>query len=254
MNNLFNTKRFARLFTKHTVEHFKTYTMSMLVLMGVLVVGIGYVSYLQDAPMEPGMQMATYGIMLLLAGTIFTSTIFADMGDKKSIMPYLTLPASHLEKYLVAWIYSFIVFQLVFTAGFYLVIIFFLSIKPAGVYPSVLFSIFDREIAWVFIFFAFLHSICLCGAVFFRKLHFIKTAFLFFLVVAVVVILNTGFVEALLGRHVIRAIPFMQWVYSDNNTIIMVSHDNGETIIGTLAILSVILWVAAYYKLKEKEA
>ncbi|MGZ3778849.1 MAG: hypothetical protein ACXVAZ_14400, partial [Mucilaginibacter sp.] len=117
MNDIFDPTRFSRLFIKHTVEHYKNYLMSLGVLIGVLSLGIGFFTYINnDEPMSMPIQTGAFAIVLLLAGTMFTSTIFADMGDKKKSISALSLPASHFEKYLVAWIYSFVLFQVVFLA------------------------------------------------------------------------------------------------------------------------------------------
>src|ERR1022692_150129 len=104
MNNTFNIRRFRRLFVKHTVEHYKSYLMSLTVLMGVMILGGSFLIYMIEAPIDKGFQSAIFAMILLLAGTIFTSTIFADLGDTKKAVASLTLPASHFEKYLVAWL------------------------------------------------------------------------------------------------------------------------------------------------------
>src|ERR1700735_3627414 len=107
MNNIFNVNRFCRVFIKHTVEHFKSYLMSLTVLIGVMLLGGSFITYMIfDSFMPIAMQSVLFVSILLLAGTIFTSTIFADMGDNKKAIASLTLPASHFEKYLVAWLYS----------------------------------------------------------------------------------------------------------------------------------------------------
>lgn len=253
MNDIFNTRRFIMLFKKHTIEHYKSYAMSLLVLMGVLLLGIGYVSYMQDAPMEVPMQMAVFGIMLLMAGTIFTSTVFADLGDKKSAIASLTLPVSHLEKYLVAWLYSFIIFQLVYTGGFYLVIMLFLNMKQVPGHAAILFDVFDPNLTMAFVLFAMLHSISFFGAIFFNKLHFIKTGFVFFLTAVFVVIANKGFMEVLVDRSIIRAVPFVQLVYMDNKVVSFVDHPLVPGLTYAFIGFAVILWTAAYYRLKEKQ-
>src|SRR5471030_1935310 len=104
MNNIFNAKRFARLFIKHSTEHYKNYLMSFGVLVGVLLLGIGFFTYINnDEPMNMALQTSVFAIVLMLAGTMFTRNIFSDIGDKKKAVPALTLPASHFEKYLLGW-------------------------------------------------------------------------------------------------------------------------------------------------------
>jgi hypothetical protein len=253
MRDIFNINRFIMLFKKHTIEHYKSYAMSLLVLMGVLLLGIGYISYMQDGPIEVPIQIAGFGITLLLSGTIFTSTIFADMGEKSGAIASLTLPASQLEKFLVAWIYTYIIFQLVFTGAFYLIMMLFLNVRHAGSPHNLLFNLFDPNLKVAFVVFTVLHSIAFYGAIFFKKLNFIKTGFVFFLTLVIIVIANKVFVELLVGRDIIRAIPFAQLVYMDNKTLSFVGHPFVPGTAYALIGLAVILWVAAYYRLKEKQ-
>src|SRR6185437_9488020 len=120
MNYNFNMNRFGRLFVKHTAEHYKGYLMSLAVLIGVLVLGGCFLVYMVEARLDKGLQSAFYMMMLFLAGTIFTSTVLNDLGDRKKATAWLTLPASHFEKYLVAWVYSLLILLVIYTAAFYL--------------------------------------------------------------------------------------------------------------------------------------
>src|ERR1700748_3583700 len=98
MNNIFNLNRFGRLFIKHTAEHYKNYLMSLIVLIGILVLSGSFLVYMIKIPIDKGFQTAMFMATLVLAGSFFTSTVFADLGDKKKAIGVLTLPASHFEK------------------------------------------------------------------------------------------------------------------------------------------------------------
>ena len=91
--------------------------------------------------MQPS-STAVFEAFLLLAGTMFTSTIFAGYGDKKKAVAALTLPASHFEKYLVAWLYSFLIFAIVYSAGFFLIASLAINIKQFPGHPPELINIF----------------------------------------------------------------------------------------------------------------
>src|ERR1700728_3681303 len=84
MRESFSFARFARLFIKHTAEHYRTYLMAMSVLVGFLVLcGVFLFFVIPFAP-DPGFQTASYAIVMLVAGGLFTSTVFADYGDNRT--------------------------------------------------------------------------------------------------------------------------------------------------------------------------
>ncbi|MBS1532990.1 MAG: hypothetical protein JSU01_22005, partial [Bacteroidetes bacterium] len=104
MNNFFNFRRFSRLFVKHTAEHYRTYLMSAAVLAGVLLLGGSFLFFIVPDLPDAGLQTAIFVVVLLVAGTLFTSTVFSDFGDKHKAIPALALPATAFEKFLVGWI------------------------------------------------------------------------------------------------------------------------------------------------------
>jgi hypothetical protein len=181
MNELFSLRRFARLFVKHTAEHYRVYLMSVGVLAGVLILG-GFFLFIV-APDTPGVnfQTGSYVILMFVAGGIFASTVFTDYGEKNRAIPALTLPATAFEKFLVGWLYSYPIFLVVYTAVFSLGVLALASMRhwSAG-QQFVFFSIRQQEMRIFWVLFTEIHSIALFGAIFFRKLQFIKTGFSFF--------------------------------------------------------------------------
>jgi hypothetical protein len=256
MNNIFNIDRFARLFKKHTIEHYKSYLMSLLVLVAVMLFGGVFIVYMLDAPMDLGMQTAMFTIIILLAGTIFTSTVFADLGEKKKAMAWLMLPASHFEKYLVVWLYSFVIFIVLYTASFYGVLFFLTSIKHFPGRHTELFDLFYRGGGLqVFLLYGLLHSIAFYGAVFFEKLHFIKTAFVFFIALALLIIINHLIQRAMLAKEVMMNVPFGGARFMENKKEegINITFVHQAHMLILISVLACIFWAAAYYRLKEKQ-
>ncbi len=256
MNNTFNLNRFGRLFIKHTIEHYKNYLMSLSVLLGVMILGGSFIVYMIDIPMEVQMQLALFAIMLVLAGTIFTSTVFADIGDNKKAITSLTLPAAHFEKYLVAWLYSYLFFLAIYTICFYLVMLFLTAIKHFPGQHTEIFNIFHKDGGYqIYLFYAFLHSIAFCGAIFFQKLHFIKTAFIFFIGIAILIIGNNMIQQEMLGRNVMMNAPFGGVRFIENNRAAYIGITNGQQayILMLLGAIALVFWIAAYFRLKEKQ-
>jgi hypothetical protein len=255
MNNIFNLNRFSGLFVKHTVEHYKSYLMSLTVLIGVMLLGGSFLVYMMQEPIDKNFQTVLFVMLLLMAGTVFTSTIFADFGDKKKAIAALTLPASHFEKYLVAWLYSFVLFLILYTVGFYLVVLFAVNIRHFPGQQAEMLNVFDRRVVEMYLLYAFLHSIAFGGAIFFEKLHFVKTAFLFFIFIAVLIILNKVILSMLLGIAVEATVPFGNLRFAENNMVVDINitrqHETYTLLI--TVVLTLIFWVAAYFCLKEKQ-
>ena len=256
MNNIFNFNRFGRLFIKHTVEHYKSYLMSLGVLIGVLALGIGFFTYLNDdQPMNMAVQTSIFAIVLVLAGTMFTSNIFADIGDQKRAISALTLPASHFEKFLVAWLYSFLLFQVVFIAIYPLLITLILNTRHWPIRVDVFNLFYQPFTAWILAVFAMLHGFAICGAIFFKRLHFIKTAFIFFIGLVLLTLVNKPIVEALLGTNITAAIPYGQVNLFEGYTFYSIrpSSNADSLLYGLPWALTLILWLAAYLRLTEKQ-
>ncbi|OCX53407.1 hypothetical protein BEL04_03650 [Mucilaginibacter sp. PPCGB 2223] len=268
MNQIFNLNRFALLFKKHTAENYKSYLMSLFVLIGILSIIIGTVNYKSLQPMDLKQQIAFYVGFLMISGTIFTSIIFANLGEKRKAIAAITLPASSFEKFLVSWLYSYLIFQVVFTAVYYAII---LTVIRLGNWPESMvhvinvFSVKDKFYI-IFIAYAFLHSIVIYGAIYFKKLHFIKTAFAFFVVLLVIWFLNDQVLQLMI-HHKISGNPPFTGLSFEYEVLPQPSPGTTHTsyanidlrfavmkwVLVLFGLLSAMMWCAAYYRLKEKK-
>jgi hypothetical protein len=258
MNDIFNFTRFVRLFTKHTAEHYKTYLMSTGVLVGVMVLFMGFVTYSTRGHMGANIQGALFFNFLFFSGTIFTSMVFSDLGDRKKSVPALTLPVSHLEKYLVAWLYSFVIFQLIYLACFYAIDFIMITVANASVTDkNEVIHVFsaDERYRLAFPMFAVLHAVCFIGSIFFEKLHFIKTVFSFFILLLVLGLLNPVLMKAIFQTEISDAVPFVSVeVILDNRPWQILPNETGNIILLVTSFLIVMaLWLGTYFRLKEKQ-
>jgi hypothetical protein len=255
MNKTFSINRFGRLFKKHTKEHYRNYLMSIAVLLGVMILGGSFLVYMAEVRLDKNIQTFLFFTILMLAGTIFTSSIFADLGEKKKAVAWLTLPASQVEKYMVAWIYSFLIFIIVYTLTFYVAILFAVNLQHAHNHHVVILNIFEKQILQMYLVFAFLHSIAFFGAVYFEKLHFIKTAFGFFIILAVLIVINQALLNGLLGRTIDSSLPFGYMRFGDTGQAvdIKISGQDSPYLLYLIIILTFIFWAATYFRLKEKQ-
>lgn len=258
MNDIFNWKRFIALFKKHSAENYKTYLMSIGVLIGVLTLILSFITYTSDGHIGVFQQGIIFLNIMIFSGTIFTSMIFADLGSRKKAIPILTLPVSHLEKYLVAWIYSFVVFQLVYVGCFYAVDYIVLYAGNVGISDkNNMVNVFSADDPFWIAFpqFAVLQAICFIGAVYFERLHFIKTAFLFFLFILFLTVFNTMLLNWIFGFKVDKGIPFSSVGITEAGHFWFIRRDHlGDTVVfASLVLVCGLLWLGSYFRLREKQ-
>jgi hypothetical protein len=121
-NQVFSFSRWRLLVAKQWVEHGRRYLLSLLAIGGLIAAWEAFlIAVVIYAPLEPFMQFATHMVGLYFTGCLFASSLFAELGNKKQAAPWLSLPASHLEKLLCAILYGVVLFYLAFTLVFYLV-------------------------------------------------------------------------------------------------------------------------------------
>lgn len=258
MNQTFNLNRFAMLFKKHTMENYRMYLMSAAVLAGILLLFMGFVAYNNEGFLPQYVQTSFFIPFLLIAGGIFTSMIFSDLGDKKKAIPTLTLPTSHFEKYLVSWIYSFVIFQIVFVALFYLTA--FLVIQFGHDLPgreNHLINVFsiDQKTYYAFIIYTLLHGIAFLGAIYFERMQFIKTAFAFFIAAFLLALLNKPIMNMMIDAKTVGGTIFSPVDILDGKTSWTIRQTDLQDYTGAIAlgIIVMLLWISAFFRLKEKE-
>lgn len=256
MNNLFSWKRFAKLFKKHTVENYKNYLLSVVVVFGILLLFLGFIQFQKTRIMPVDQQVVYFMTFFLLLGSIFTSNVFSDFSINKRAIAALALPASHFEKFLVAWIYSFLIFQIVYVLAFYLVLFLLLKTGSFKNQQIELFSLFDQNQKpyMILAVYAFLHSCTLLGAIVFKKWHFIKTAAVLFALSFLIYSANVQILKSLLGNH-INSIPFWGMEYTEDNKYqyISLSAELFPLFDAWYILVTILLWSSSYFRLKEKQ-
>jgi hypothetical protein len=121
-NQVFSFTRWRLLVAKQWKENRRRYLLSLLAIGGLMAAWEAFlIAVIPYAPLEPFMQFATYTVGLFLTGCLFASTLFADLGNKKQALSWLSLPASHLEKLLCAILFGVVLFYGAYTLVFYIV-------------------------------------------------------------------------------------------------------------------------------------
>ena len=257
MNQHFNLSRFGRLFGRHTAEHLPAYLMSAAVLGGGMLLIMGFLAYLNGSPPSLSTQGILLALFLLGAGSVFSSTVFAQFGEKNQAIAALVLPASHLEKFLVAWLYSLPIFLLVFIPVFYLVdaAVVYGSAGPGLAPPLFNMLAAPKQTISVFLLYTLVNATGLLGAIFFGKMHFIKTAFVVFALLAIAATVNFQVLKVLLGADLRLALPFTGVGLMEDQQFYHLDLPDAQTQgLGLVPLgAACLLWLAAYVRVTEKQ-
>jgi hypothetical protein len=256
MNQFFSFRRFNLLVSKHWAENKKRYGLSVLALVGLLIIWFLFVLVVGDDEMlSDEFQQSTYFLSLFAVGTFYGSQYFRDLASKPKGSNFLLVPASTFEKLLCSLMYTVVFFFIVFTAAFYLVDILAVSIantvpgldKPEGkiylvnIFEVTFFSFNDNSTLNFLLFFFSVQSAFLLGSVYFKKYNFIKTIITGFVVWISLFLLVYFIVEHVLPEGKDNELLAQLPNWSTNLLRIMVYG------------LAPLLWIVAYYRLKQKQ-
>jgi hypothetical protein len=113
----------------------------------------------------------------------------------------------------------------------------------------------DQRIYIAFVIYAMLHAAAFWGAIFFEKMHFIKTSFVVFAVALILVIINQPLVRSLVNENVYNSVPFLGVSGTENGYYFHLVPDKSVVFycMVVFVFIVVLLWTSAFFRLKEKE-
>ncbi|GAB3635730.1 hypothetical protein GCM10027422_13200 [Hymenobacter arcticus] len=250
MNQYVNLQRFGRLVRKHSAEYGKTYALGAAVLLGGQLLLLALVTYAQRQPLSESGQAALFALLLLGAGSFFASLAFGQFGEGRQAALALTLPASQLEKYLLAWLVSLPVFLAVFVTSFYLAD--WLVMRFVSPQPGPLLSLLTKNGVPGLGLLLVLHGLALWGSIFFPRLSFVKTASLAFAGTLVVGVANFQLLNYWVDGSLGMAVPFTTAAIKGVGPLNLPDTQLPWLAAVPLA-LAALLWAAAYARLTEKQ-
>lgn len=256
MNQYFDVTRFGRLLRKHTAEHLRSYLMGTAVLAGGIAVVLGGLTYIGGRPLPPAIQLTMFHFGLMAAGVMFIAGVFVALGEPRRAAPALLLPASHLEKYLVVWLYSLPVFLGAYVAVFLAMDALTLQLGPAGSPRALLdFAAAPRELGRALLSYALLHAAALWCALYFERLHIIKTAFAIFGALGALALLNFQVLKRVMTPDIAPALPFGDVNILAGRQYFKLAVPDGYGVLLALLPLGLagLLWLASYARLTEKQ-
>ena len=263
MNNLFSLKRFSFLFKKTLFER----PMQMFGFTGLILAVVFIIYAICKSQIGfTAAQNLSFIWGLAGGGCFLSSFVFGYFSSNASGSSYLTLPASHFEKWLcgilitgVLYVGIFLLFYRLMDAGF--VAMYHKSLDPNGPfyknrYDAVYQFPFDGRLAnKVYPMFLFFTGSMLTGSLYFNKVGFIKVALSICVLCFGAFGLNWIIASIIFG-HINNAFPFLM-------VSILIGKEEGSVELPEKAsyiyqysidyIVPVILWAVAYIRLREKE-
>lgn len=257
MNNTVNIQRLGLLLKRQWLEFGKIYLITLAVALGVIITfySISLYGFITgDGPFYErslGFRAPLFLIFGFLFITVIASSYFAHLGQKPKAIIDLMIPASTFEKFLTSVIFTSLLSTVSFLLIFWATDFAFVS-KIKGMsddYSNEAVYFFTshkpKEFTSIFLLTPFfVTSIFLLGSIYFHKYHYIKTAICWMIFSGswTWIIVQTAD-ELFKGK-------------------IMITHNNYMSNpklwaeIGSFAIMSIltaIIWVITYVRLKEKE-
>ncbi len=249
MNNTktFSFKRIALLMKKSLYERKSNLIRGFAVLFGLFAI-IYIIS--QRAHAFPTLVLKVLFFSgLYIMGILVAGLAFPNLRTKEKTISYLSLPASHFEKFLAEFLLTTICFVVAYVALFYLFNI--LVVWGSQLYDinaellniDNLLKNSDKKISEIIFTFFIFQIIFFIGAITFKKAPPMKTAFFLFIAGAALSVYLGVLAKILIGSNVIGPNNFFEdytWAKIGKY--------------GFYYALTPILWIVAFLKIKEKEA
>ncbi|ACU64689.1 hypothetical protein Cpin_7290 [Chitinophaga pinensis DSM 2588] len=266
-NNLFSPVRFGWYMRKHFQDNYRLYGMSVIVLTVLLLILL-LISSTDNFSIKASGLMPLFFIGMYVAGLIFTSLCFGELGNKQQGIDYLLFPASHLEKFISTLLVTTVGFLLFYHVAFFLAYQTMDSIiyTRKGVHIVNDLKEFTADMPWQYFYVVWFiaQAFMLLGAVYFQKYSFIKTIFLLAVFLFCLYLVNTVFVMLFFGK------TLDEWYSHFPFTVVQIQ--KGATSIGEIHdvliipetlqqififtakyLLPPMLWTLAYARLRDKE-
>jgi len=264
MNNTFNLQRFGLLFKKTLLERpMQIIGFTVLILSLILII----YNYMYPLKGFDSAQNLTFTWGLAGGSYFMASFVFSHFSSNATGSSYLTLPASHFEKWLCGILIAGILFPAIFILFYrfvdtYFVSLFHSSLDPAAPfykerYQSVNIFSFNGVVAWrVYPMFLFGVSAMLVGSLYFNKAGFIKVSLVICGVLIMLYLLNYFFARIIFGTAIEDAMIFGHVTIPVGNSdgIILLPEKISDFALNIVSyIFPAVLFITSFIRLREKE-
>lgn len=213
----FSFNRFGLLVRKQWAEQGRIYLMGLAVLAGLIFL-IGLLRVVTNGLWPVAVQGEFFMLFLWLSGGLFASLQFSALADKARGSAYLTLPASHLEKFAVGVFYAFVVFLPAFILTFYAIDVPLVELargmepSRSGRRPAELINLFTHEYHELppFLLFFVLQAFLLMTSIYAGRYAFVKGGLLVILLFFGGLLLNIFLVRLFIDAPLASGFPFLE--------------------------------------------
>ncbi|CAN5236021.1 hypothetical protein BH11BAC5_BH11BAC5_39570 [soil metagenome] len=264
MNNTFNPQRFGLLFKKTLLERPMQMFGFTALLLALILIAYAITKTLSGFSMA---QNLTF-LWGLIGGSYFmASFVFSHFGSNSIGSSFLTLPASHFEKWLCGILIAGILYPAIFMFFYRLMDTSFVSIYHSGLdptapfykerYESVNTLSFNGVFAWkVYPMFLFAISAMLTGSLYFNKAGLIKVSLVICGLLIGLYLVNHFFAKIVFGGVIEDAWPFhyvMIPVGKADGSILLPEKISDFAFYVVSYIFPAILFITSFIRLREKE-
>ncbi|HJT74790.1 MAG TPA: hypothetical protein VJ720_12240 [Chitinophaga sp.] len=271
-NNILSAGRFGAYFRKHMLDNYRFYGMALIVLTGLLLFVMGFY-FFNDGNRERRYSdlIPVYLIGMFLAGGIFTSMSFSELGSKPRGIDYLLFPASHLEKFLSTLLVTVVGFLVMYHIAFYFAAVMSESMSAARfgnhIHNDLEKYTIDNKWWYSYYFWFVVQAIFLLGAIYTHKYSFIKTVFFFLLFLGAIYL--TGIVSAytffgsklhkwnehipFVGVNVMISPAVSNSILPEHDFLVVPEKYGKALLFIGKYLVTPCLWIIAYFRLRDKE-
>lgn len=267
MNQTLDWSRTCLLFKKYLYENRKSYPLLFLAIAGFFILWMGvYLLFSNPNLFNERFQVFYYFTGLFLSGCLYGGILFSELGSKPKAINYLMVPVSSLEKFICVLFFGVLGFFIGYSAIFYIIDVAAVSIANLrnGTQWSVINPLFidqyeniffEGPLSHIFYIYFAAQALFILASIYFSKHSLFKA----------IVCLGLLWVFLMLFFMLIRATLPPGWFYNGIDTY-EVFEPSGQLktvsvpswITGILVfffkfLVPPLLWIAAYYKLKEKQ-
>jgi len=258
MNNLiFNPTRFTQLLQMEFLLEQKRLLIIAAGGFGLMILFAFFMIYTSGG--YEHLNFNLFAFVLIVGGAVFTSLSFHEFNDKIGTHHYLSLPASTLEKFVSKWFFTAILFP------FFVVIIFWIYTKVGDSYYnqrhdlSITTWTLNNYWSWFFIkLYLAGQSIYLLGAIVFQKYTYFKTSLAGFIAAGLFGLICMGVFRIFFAEYFESFWEMNHHINIGPNesTRELFQEGSFERIAeyALFLLLPIIMLVAGFFKLKEKEA
>jgi hypothetical protein len=263
MNDTFNVRRFGLLFRKSLLERpTQMFGLTLLTLVAVLLI---YAIIKSIIGFEEA-QNISFLLGLIAGGSFLASTVFSYFSSTASGSSFLTLPASHFEKWLCGVLISGILFTAIFLLFFHVTDVLFVQLYHNTLDPKAPFyneqynAVQTFELDGFVAGKAYLMYVNFAGAMLVGSLYFNKASFIKVALIICGLYIAGHFINYLMAKLIFntidKALPYYCVfipVGNDFGKVMLPAHASKAVDITAQYIVPAILWGVAYIRLREKE-